>query len=460
MFLPPRFVVIDDNPKHLDAILNVFQALGTSCLGVVFDPEQGLEDQRFDGVRGLFLDLHLIDSTVATDESRHFATIAGILETSINPAGGPFVLIVWTEHGEHVQGLREYLDESLDDAAKPHARPIAVMGLSKDRFIDIATGQILEYKAEELREAVKGTLSEKPQLAALLAWEADVVAAAGATLSTVIDLVPEKQRGSTTFASGLDEVLSRLAGAAVGQPHVGVDPRAAITTALAPILADRIVNQTVPDADAEVWERAVTWKGRDALDSKTAGMVNRMLHVAVPASETIQPTDWGAVVEFPNELDDNTLQSLFGVTPGQLLGQEFKIGRKDRDRCRARLVRVGAACDHAQNRPGPLLYLFGLEVACDIERKSDDTGRFRPPASEWSSPALVLEPNIDPFFLAVNSRYSVSVPPAEAGEWQPAYRLREQLIMHLISHAGSYLTRPGIVQLRGVPPVPSPSGNT
>ena len=377
----------------------------------------------------------------------------------VNPAGGPFVLVVWTEHAQYVQGLKEYLDESLDNDANPYARPIAVMGLPKDRFIDIATGQTLEHRAEELRDAVEGTLSEKPQLAALLAWEADVVAAAGATLSTVIELVPEKQRGSTTFASGLDEVLSRLAGAAVGQPHVGVDPRAAITTALAPILADRIVNQTVLPEDTEVWERAVTWRGKDALNSKTAGMVNRMLHVAV-SPENVQPTDWGAVVTFPYELDNKTLQSLFGVTLGHLLGQEFKIGREDRNRCRPRLVRVGAACDHAQNRPGPLSYLFGLEIACNIERKPDDTGHFRPPASEWSSPELLLEPNADPFFLAVNSRYAVSVPAAEAGKWKSAYRLREQLIMHLITHAGSYLTRPGIVQLRGVPPVPSKSGDT
>ena len=358
MFLPPRFVVIDDNPKHLGAILSVFQELGTSCLGVVFDPERGLENQRFDGVRGLFVDLHLTESTVTTDETRHFATIAGILETSISPAGGPFVLVVWTEHEQYVQGLKEYLDESLDDDAKPHTRPIAVMGLPKDRFIEIATGKILGHKAEELRDAVEGTLSEKPQLAALLAWEADVVAAAGATLSTLIDLVPVKQRGSTTFASGLDEVLSRLASAAVGEPHVGDDRRAAITTALAPILADRIVNQTVSPANAEIWERAVTRKGKGAVSPKMAGMVNRMLHVAIPASEAIQPTDWGAVVEFPYELDDNTLQRLFGVTSDQLLHKEFKIEQKDRDRCRPRLVRVGAACDHAQNRLGPLWYLF------------------------------------------------------------------------------------------------------
>ena len=449
MFLPARFVVVDDNPKHLNAIEDVFRKLGTPCLGVVFDPEQGLEDRRFEGVRGLFLDLHLVDSTVTTDEARHFTTIAGILETCISPIGGPFVLVVWTEHEQHVQGLRAYLDESLD-RTKPHARPIAIAALSKGRFIDTDSGRTLEHEANALRDAVEAALSEKPQLAALVAWEADVVAAAGATVSAVMELVPEAQRRSATFPSGVDEVLSRLAGAAVGQAHVEADPRAAITAALAPILSDTIVNREVPPADMKVWNEAVTWKGRDPLDPARAGTVNRMLHVAVPMPETIRPTDWGAVVEFPGGLDNNALKGLFGVTSGELLGQEFKIGRKDRERCRPRLVRVGAACDHAQNRPGPLLYLFGLEFAHDIERKTDDTGHVRLPASEWLSPVLLLEPNGEPFFLAVNSRFSVSVPKAEAGKWRSAYRLREQLIMHLISHAGGYLTRPGIVELRGV----------
>ena len=152
-------------------------------------------------------------------------------------------------------------------------------------------------------------------------------------------------------------------------------------------------------------------------------------------------------MELPIECWNNdTLQNLFGLNKKQLLGGEFKISREDRDRCRPRLVRVGAACDHAQNRRGPLLYLFGIEIACDIKRKPDDDGQVRLPASEWSSPALLLEPDVGPFVLAVNSRYSVSVSSANASEWQPTYRFREQLVMHLISHAGSYMTRPGIVQ--------------
>lgn len=450
MFLPPRFVAIDDNPKHLNAILDVFQSLGSPCLGIVFDPAQALEKQRFEGVRGLFLDLHLLDSTVDIDETkareRDFPHIVHILETCISPAGGPFVLVIWTRHAALAEGLGEYLDQNLNPE-NPHACPLAVTSLPKTDFINADTGEIVPDKAEALRDAVTSAVSEKAQLAALLAWEADVQRAAGATLSAVMELVPDAQRKSTLYASGLDEVLSRLARAAVGRPHVEADPKAAIAAALAPMLTDRVVNQEGLPADTAVWQEALTWEGGEPLDSTRAGKVNRMLHVAIPLSEGIRPTDWGAVVEFPNEWwNDDRLQNLFGLRQNQLLGGEFKIRREDRDRCRPRLVRVGAACDHAQNRRGPVLYLFGLEIDCDIERKPDDDDQVRLPASEWSSPALLLEPDIGPFVLAVNSRYSVSVSPADAAGWQPMYRLREQLVMHLISHAGSYLTRPGIVR--------------
>ena len=62
MFTPPRFVVVDDKPDHLTAILDVFQALGTPCQGIVYDPEHGLESRHFKGVRALFMDLHLTES--------------------------------------------------------------------------------------------------------------------------------------------------------------------------------------------------------------------------------------------------------------------------------------------------------------------------------------------------------------------------------------------------------------
>ena len=447
MFTPPRFVVVDDRPDHLTAILDVFQEIGTPCLGIAYDPEQEFDKQNFEGVRALFLDLHLTDLAVTTDKRRHFAIIAGLLEDNISPAGGPFILVVWTEHEDEVEELRAYLDDAdAIDSEKLHARPLAIVGLAKGRFINVNTGEPLAGRTDALRTEVEAAVSEKPQLAALLSWEADVQAAAGATLAALVELVPGEKRNGASFAQGLDEILSRLAREAVGQPHVATDPQAAVTSALVPILADRIAHQQASEAALDAWRKALTWGGGGNLDPAASGKVNRMLHVAVRPSETIHPTDWGAVVEFPDAWwGDDELPKRFGVAPNQFLGDEYKIKPEDRKRCRPRLIRIGAACDYAQNRAGPLTYLFGLEIPMEVERGRKK--RKKPPASEWSSPTLVVKLDDGPFILAVNARYPLNVAPADAEAWQPVYRLREQLLMHLISHAGSYLARPGIVQL-------------
>ena len=91
---------------------------------------------------------------------------------------------------------------------------------------------------------------------------------------------------------------------------------------------------------------------------------------------------------------------------------------QDSGRCRVRLVRVGAVCDHAQGHTGPVPYLVGLVVSGN---------------------------NNEPFKLHVNSRHLVTVTAAQTQGWEIQYRLREQLLMDLISHAAGYISRPGVV---------------
>ena len=443
IFTPPRFIVVDDDAQHLDAILKVFQGLGSPCLGITYESKEGLSKTNFEGVRALFLDLHLIEQPSTTDERPHFALITSLLEDNISATGGPFVLVVWTAHEELIPQLRAYLDEFIS-RAKPFARPLAVVGLPKDRFINVDTGELLAEKARALRDAVAATVKDIPQLAALLSWEVDVQAAAGETLATLMELVPDASRRSATFADSLGDVLALLARAAVGGPQVDADRRAAVTSALAPILADRIVNQQESEAASEAWGGAIAGNSNPTLDPGSSGKVNRMLHVAVPSSEKIRPIDWGTVVEFPEAwLTDKEMKARFGMTRCALLEEEYKLKEGEGERCQWRLVRVGAACDYAQDRPGPLTYLLGLEVPVDLEKRKRKSWRM----SVWPSPTLATEPQQNPFVLAVNARYAVNVVKATAEAWQPVYRLREQLLMHLIAHAGSYLTRPGIVSL-------------
>ncbi len=443
IFSAPRFVVVDDKVEHLGAILNAFQQLGSPCIGIHYKPDQDLDPIHFRGVRALFLDLHLVDGIAKTDNRSQYAQIAAILEGQISPTGGPFILVVWTENSQLSQELTKYLDDGLDKQ-KPHAHPLAVLCLAKEMFINVGDGTVTA--PDELRKAVSDAVTSNPQLAALLGWEADALVAAGDTLAELLKLVPVEERISTSFPGALNVILSRLAREAVGRPNVEVNHRAAITTALAPILADRMLNKDASPETIELWKRAVTSYDDDTLKGASpeeAGRINRMLHLAISGSETIRATDWGAVVDLPAEIGntDDELRRAFDGTLVELLDEEFKIKAADYAKCRPCLVRVGAACDYAQKRRGPLTYLLGLEIPADLKRSVS------PPGSEWKSPVVMLDGVQAPFRLHVNVRFPLSRPAAACEAWQVRYRLRDQLLMLLVSHSSGYTSRPGIVQL-------------
>jgi hypothetical protein len=440
MFTPSRFVVVDDNERHLTAIVKIFQLIGSPCMGIQYEPEVPLDSRYFRGVRALFLDLHLLEGLAASDEARHFAQITSILEDNIDAVGGPFVLVVWTRYPQLCNQLIAYLDGHTDPA-KPQARPLSVISLDKEKFINLETGDV--QKPEELRAAVEDAVSRNPQLTALLSWETDVLSAAGATLTALIGLVPSASRRTGTYPAALDTQLSRLAVAAVGEKNVPNDKRAALNTVLTPILGDRIQNQTVSAAMKTIWDSAVT-KDQDpnlnnGLGDIDAGQVNRMLHLALPDSETIRATDWGVVVNFPEAWkSDEQMLARYGSILGDIIGNDFKVKPQDSGRCQVRLVRVGAVCDHAQGHTGPVPYLMGVEIPSDMKRnKSSD--------AEWRSPVIAVAGKNEPFKLYVNSRQFVTVSAAQAEGWTVQYRLREQLLMDLINHSAGYISRPGVV---------------
>ncbi len=485
IFSAPRFVVVDDKEQHLQAITKTFQLLGSPCLGVRYDGTEELKKDLFRGVRCLFMDIHLIDGVASTDHRRHFANIAAILEDNISESGGPFILVVWTAHPDLEGQLRDYLDQHLD-AQKPHARPLSVLGLAKEKFIDIDSGDV--GNPEELRQAVQQTVVSNPQLAALFGWEAGVLSAAADTLASLLNLVPGDQRTSTAFPPALDTLLSRLVRETVGRSHVDANPRVAISMALAPILSDRILNQDVAAHMQDNWKKAVTRHADRSLEAASpseAGEINRMLHLAAPSSETLRATDWGAVVSWPFAWRDDELKRLTGLTIKQMLCEEFRVRSEAINACKPVLIRVGAACDYAQNNRGPITFLFGVDIPENAERQKDSRaeriekvraelaelgadnkdgkltglagdlakaaatsdGRIKLTDAIWKSPVFLMPGATEVSRLHVHIRFPQTHLPEDCAQWNVTSRLREQLLMHLISVASNHVARPGIVQL-------------
>lgn len=430
MFSPGRYLVVDDETSELKLLVDALHADGAPCIGIHWTGAP-MNPASFAGVRVLFSDLYLVKGV--RDPKVQFSAIEAMLRTYVDPArGGPYILVLWTTHDEDLKGLRAHLRERLE----AERMPLAVLALDKKVFLS-------DPAANDLAGAVRAKLAESPEIRPLVSWEMDVLSAAGATLAAITDLIPAAERDVDGFAKKLNGILSRLAVASVGRPNVAADRRGAIGAVLAPILADRIANAPErPDA-AGVWDEAIASVDQlPELDSRQVGLMNRMLHVVLPAAEPVGAKDWGAVLTIPKAAQaDDPMRQRFGFAYADLLAEAFSLKDEALARARAVVVRTGAVCDHAQRKVGPLPYLLGVVVP--LEALPKNRRRIK---SELESPILLIDDDSGPVRLLVNARFQISMvePPAD---WAPLFRIREQLLSTIAAHAAEYQTRPGVVKL-------------
>lgn len=105
--------------------------------------------------------------------------------------------------------------------------------------------------------------------------------------------------------------------------------------------------------------------------------------ISVGDTETLTPVEWGAVVKLLVVLWSKAgFKSRRRFSKGQVLAGQFKISPDARDVVIPVLSCVGAACDHAQNRQGPIPYLLCFLVPLTAARiKTEDFPTLRKLAS-------------------------------------------------------------------------------
>jgi hypothetical protein len=435
VFSDSRYVVIDDDPKQLRILVDVLHELGAPCRGIHYDSEKGLNGKSLSGVRILFLDLHLNGSRISGTKA-DYSVIAGMLEEHIQPTSGPYIIILWTSHLEERTKFTEYIEEAIT----AERRPLAVLGLDKNVYL--VPG---ETAGANLKNDVEIAVASDPKILALLTWEQDVLSAAGATLAELGSLIPAADRTPNRYSESLDGILSALAIAAVGAKNAANDPRAAVNAALAPILADRIVNTKSTASNTGVWQSAVTKiDNPPAFEPQQVAKMNAMLHIVTPAFEAIRSTDWGAVIELPGADADEFCRTRFGLTVGELLSGVFQIAdKKGRRECRLILVRIGASCDYAQGKVGPVPYVLGVLRPLTAERA--DRSR---PLGEHISPWLELQGEDISFDLVTNARFVITARTDEFLEAKVLFRIREQLLMQISNSTANHSIRPGLLEFR------------
>lgn len=460
MFAQSRLVVVDDKDEHLAAIKETLNQLRMDCHSKRYDEEAVAEWTPLPGIRILFLDQNLISgATIATDQKIAFSAIEDVLQKLICPDSGPYGLVLWAEQPD-VDALRTQLYERFtDDDAR--LLPVFFTALRKADYIDTTTGATLD--PERLRKDIRDRMSESPQMKALFSWETDVAVASDAVLRSMLDLVPAEVRASPEFEDELGKVLYRISQAGAGIERAEEQPREAINRVLVPILADRITEHD-PSGDAnDAWASAIVApeNPKGPAPVSVQAKVNRAIHLSfakTAGSEPIRPTELGAVVSLPGKTTEDILNEHFGLSLATLRASLFKANELELADCRARLVQIGAACDAAQPKPGPLLYLFALECPfahADGEKIANDP---KPRLSvkgkradkkdiEWQSPVLALDGADFGGWISVFKNLTLSVEPGKTADWNALYRLREELVSQLTQDYARHISRPGIVSL-------------
>ena len=395
MFLHSRIVAIDDKEHHLKGIKETLQALRLDCHSKLYTEEEVGGWTALPGTRVLLMDQNLLaGATFGSGDANTFAAIADVINKLIDPAGGPYGLVLWAETPK-IEELKRFLFERLvGEEAK--RLPVFFAELKKGDYIDTSNGDV--RNAPKLSADILAKMADSPQMRALLSWETDVVAAMDAVLRSIVDLVPLEKRCSADFSTELGKVLYRLSQAGSGVHRAMENPRDSINSVLVPILADRITEHDPEGDTRDFWSAAVVEDPSRSASEKIQADINTAIHLSFAKgakSTPIKASDYGAVVTFPFENADEGLTKLFGLTEVDLRSDKFLNVRNldEWKNCSLKLVEIGAACDHAQPGLGPLTYLLAIEWAFVEQVQGQPKPNLRGdkgdgPDAEWRSPVL------------------------------------------------------------------------
>jgi len=434
MFSKPRYIVIDNEKDQLVPLVTALQSMGVGCVGYLYDPAAELPDGCLDGVRILFIDLHLTTETGTPNSAN--ALLTALLEDYIKPSNGPYLLVLWTKHPDETEAFREYVEANID----PKFCPLEILGLAKNTFLVPDSAE----DKPDLRLEIERIVKMNPQLNALINWEHAVLAAAGNTLAEINSLIPSEVRSIDERCQQFDAVLSVLAREAAGHDAVN-DIRAAINGALAPLISDRVTNLTAGESTKEIWNSAVTKVSDHSvqLSSSDRSKLNSLVHIAMPSTETIAPHDWGAMICPPNDFfEDDNLEAQFEYNKDTLLSNIFgikdnKIKRKTLENGRFCFLRIGAVCDARQKRKGPV----PLALTLIVPNKGFVNSKTLP-AGQYEIEGLQLLGKAEPQ-KAIISRLEIHLIRDHLKDWEVLFRLRDQIMLEVNSYRANHLARPG-----------------
>lgn len=444
MIIAPRIIAVDDNPEHLKALEQAFDALGGLCECIEFGRASDRTVPFASGVRVLFMDINLMPGAAADFGARTFSPIVTIVRKLINPDNGPYALVTWTNNVAAHDALTDYLEQQLAQ----DLQPCATYCLPKEGHLDDPPALMAKLRA------LHGDI---PGLAMLLDWERAVTTAADRSVLQIARLSGLYGRQQGNAVAQAVQAISR---ASAGTVEADLHPFRAFTQGMAAVLADQL------EGGAPVAETEAAWKStlKDAApaapDDRQRAALNSFFHVE--KSSDIGSA-LGAIYDAPFALVKDFLLPTHRTKTAALLSKEFvpikhnRLQDDDAKRdfaraCKFRLIQLGAPCDHSNNKVRTLDCLLAVEVPessfADTDLKNGGQFRDTPAKNDWLFQTPPLLSGAGRYVLVVNLRFRISFPLERVNALKRIGRIREGLASEIATYSANFSTRPGIIEFR------------
>lgn len=454
-----RVVAIDDNEDHLQKIVWGLGKAGFSAIPFHVDDGklEAPPSQPLLGVRIVFTDIHMVGGAM-TQSVIHASNIIKCLKRII--AGGPYVLIFWSQYPGDTEEIQRLILERAEGAKL--TPPIGFGSIDKKEVFAASHSDILDgFDAIKLRDLIFENIAEFKTLAVAISWEERTASAAARTTNRLFELVRDSGQPSEDW----ERLLAFLATEAIGQESAKKRLISALDSALLPLLEDQLqLIGDEPTAPAEDLTRLLSFIEEAGFDCPKDVIKSKLntsyLIEEIPPGADADSCSRGMVSCLGGSyLNSGPFLNAFHYDVDTLIQKEFatrELSREEKSKVKLHIVELGPECDHVQGKIGTQRYLLSILVPSEIYSAFVGTAAGKPIKSiRYKNDSIIDIGRVHlnhsthgEYHLLISSRCFMTLPAKAAVHCTPKFRLRRALLEEVAHRYITYARRPGVMRFK------------
>jgi len=418
-----RVVIIDDNIKEVEALIKVLSKHRTS-ITYFTGANNELPDTPFPDVRIVFLDV-VLEGLTGKDTKTIVSTLIGILGKIVDKNNGPFVIVLWTKHPEHVKGLKK--------ALKTEKYKYILIDLEKKDFFDQNGGFKLD-SYDSLRNRLNEKIAGIDIFDIFIIWENIMNNSAGITVNDFSQLI----KFNDNWNNDMKNIFYKMAEAWAGKTLKEQNTQKILKNAL--FTFNGIFNDIFEGLIQN--EKYSAYQGTfssNNINEKNKGRINIKLLLDFSDLEKFYPGDVYRI----NKNAKNSSELLKDILDINKINDEkfFKIKKKSIQV----FAEVTPLCDFLQEKIKLYRVIEGFIIP---EKYKDEQNiyhdvKIKKAEFIYKTPVFTYKNEI--YRLILDFKYFSSKTKDELKNFSPIFRLRKELLNDIQIKLSSHINRTGIL---------------